>query len=387
MKDNLEKRLIALFLVIVVVLVIVAVAAVRNIQRAVASSDWVNHTHAVIVETDAILSSLQAGEAALRDYLITGDERDRAACRTAYGETVEHLETGKALTRRETSSRQRFVQLEPLIAQRVEFARVAVKARLEGGFSAVQKVVATDASGTVRQEIGHVIEKLKDEEQVSLQERDRQSYLQAQTTHWTVLTGIAINVCLVLLGGWLIRDDIAARRRAVTVLQEANAQLEAKVQERTVELARANQTLEQENLEREWTNQALEHQLRYHQLILNSIGDLVLVISKAQNISRLNPAVVRQTGWEARELVGEPLRRLLGAGEPTGSALDLIALCLNEGRELQDSRGVLFHKDGQVIPVGFSLLPLRDRDKVVGGVITIRPVPSPGSAASDASVS
>ena len=47
---------------------------------------------------------------------------------------------------------------------------------------------------------------------------------------------------------WLVLDDLAARRRAAVVLQESNAQLDARVTERTAELAAANERLTVENL-------------------------------------------------------------------------------------------------------------------------------------------
>ena len=58
--------------------------------------------------------------------------------------------------------------------------------------------------------------------------------------------------------------------------------------DRTAELASTNATLSTENLERQWANQALEHQLRYNHLIVDSINDLVFVLTKALNISRVN---------------------------------------------------------------------------------------------------
>ena len=110
---------------------------------------------------------------------------------------------------------------------------------------------------------------------------------------------------------WLIKDDVAARRQAALPLAEANAQLETKVQECTVQLVESNQSLQQENLERRWSHQALDHQLRYNQLIINSIAELVFVISRALNISRVNPAVVQQTNWEPQELISQSVERVL----------------------------------------------------------------------------
>ena len=376
MKDNIEQRIIAVFVVMLAVLTLVAAAAIRNIRLALASSDWVNHTHAVILEADAVLSSLRAGEAALGTYLLTGDARDQAAYRAAYGDVAQHLEVGKALTRGEPAQHQKFVELEPLLQQRVAVARQLVQARAREGLAGARAALVADAGNDVPAQIRRLVSALREDENTLLRARDRASYQQAQTTRWTVFTGLGLNFLLLVAAGWLVRDDLAARRRAAAAMAEANAQLETKVRERTAELATANEALRQENLERRWSNQALDHQLRYSQLIINSISDQVFVISKALNISRVNPAAEHHTGLGARELIGLPMQRVLRWSPPppagTASSSDPISLALKEGREIQDWPGAMLARSEPPTPVRFSVVPLRDHDKVVGGVVTVR---------------
>jgi hypothetical protein len=47
---------------------------------------------------------------------------------------------------------------------------------------------------------------------------------------------VALDVLLLGGAGWLIWDDIAARRRVAETLKEANENLETRVRERTAEL-------------------------------------------------------------------------------------------------------------------------------------------------------
>ena len=379
MNDNIVKRVVAVFLVMLGILVVVTAVTVRNIRRAMASSDWVNHTHAVITEADAILSSLHEGNAALRTYLLTGDARDQTACREAYAETLEHFEAANALTRAETTQNQMVKQLEPLLSKCVELTQAAIKARQDAGPEGIRKVLEADAGGRTFRDIRRAIEKLNGEAKRLLQDRDKASYLQAQTTRWTVLTGVGLDFLLLVFAAWLVRDDIGARRRAATALQEANEQLERKVKERTAELAGANQSLKAENLERRWTIQAMEHQLRYGQLIIDCISDLIFVLTKAQNITRINPAVVHLTGWEATELISQPFARVVRFAPEAADTPKYapIAQALKEGRDLRDWPAFVVHKDGRTIPVQFNLFPLRDGDKVVAGVVTLKPAPTP----------
>ena len=378
MKDNIVKRVITVFLVMVSILVVVTVVTVRNIRHSIATGDWVNHTHAVIMEADAILSSVHAGNAALHAYLLTGDARDQTSCREAYAEMVEHLEVAKALTLNEPPQNQMITQLEPLLSKCVELTQTAIKARQESGPEAIRKVLEGDAAGRTIREVQRSVEKLKGEEKRLLQERDMASFLQAQTTRWTVLAGVGFNLMLVFFAAWLVRDDIAARKQAANALQAANEQLERKVAERTAELAGANRSLKAENLERRWTIQSMEHQIHYAQLIINCIDDLILVLTKAQNISRINPAVEYLTGLESPELISQPLSRILIFSDQGPSAAtpkyELIARALKEGRDLKDLRAFVVNKEGQRIPVQFNLFPMRDGDKVVAGVVTLKQV-------------
>jgi CHASE3 domain sensor protein len=376
-KDPTVRRVLAFFLLISAVLVVVAAQAVRNINRSVASSDWVNHTHAVILEAEALRAALYVGDAALHAYAQTGDARDLAACRDSLANITDHWEIIQALTRQEPQNEE-VSRIGALIKSRAEYCQKIMTAQQGGNSELVRTLLVADGAGASR-EVQRGIDKLKNEELTLLTERDTASYRQAQTTRWTVWTGVALDVFL--LGGvaWLIRDDLAARRRAAVALQEANAQLEARVQARTAELETANGRLAAENLERQWANQALEHQVRYNQLIVDSINDPVLVLTKAMNISRVNSAVVHLTGLELPALINQPLSRVVRLVPPSGSETaltDPIAQALKDGRDLRDQAALVEDKRGRLTPARFTVFPLRDRDKVVGGIVTLQISPS-----------
>ena len=378
MKEKIEQRVVSLFVLMLGILVFVAFAAVRTIEKFIESSDWVNHTHDVIIQVNDVVSSLHAGDAALRTYLLTGDRRDQGAYRSAYAEMVEHLEIAKALTRsglEKSTQNKQILELQDLISNRVDFTRSVVKARDQSGIDGARQVFAAHPDVESMGKIQRLSAFIIDGENGLLRERDKESHLQAQATRTTVYTGVVVNFILLVFVVWLLRDDLDARRQAAFALEEANAHLEAKVQERTAELVKANLSLKQENLERRWSNQALDHQLRYSQLIINSITDLVFVISRALNISRINPAVGHQTQWEPQDLVAQSLDRVLqlnseaSAGTPPQNP---IAVAMREGRELQNRQAVLLSKGGTTTSVEYSMVPLRDQDKVVGAVVIVR---------------
>jgi PAS domain-containing protein len=198
-----------------------------------------------------------------------------------------------------------------------------------------------------------------------LDQRERAAFRQAHTTRWVLGICLALDGLLLAAVAWLVRDDIATRRKLAETLQEANAVLERKVAERTRELTEANARLTAENLERKWSAQAVEHQLRYNQVIVGATSDLVFVITKTLTITRVNPAVPERTGWPEEEILGKALGEQLQGIEAIGPAL-------RGGRELPAQPTKLLARSGALLEGTFTLLPIRDNDKVVGGVVLVR---------------
>lgn len=376
MKDKALRRIMVFFLLISTILIVVAVQAVRNINRSAYTTDWVNHTHAVISQIDALRTALYVSDAGVQTYVTTGDVHDLAGCNRALSNVIEHMGLISALTRQEPEQHQQINEIESLVNERLESIQAILSARQDGQVDVSRQLLEKNIGGTVMPEIIRRLKFLKDEELDLLTKRDQASTLQAQKTRWTVWSGVILNVFLI--GGviWLIRDDLAARRRVAETLQESNDQLEIRVQERTAELAAANKQLTTENMERQWTNQALEHQLRYNHHIVDSISDLVFVLTRAANISRVNPAVLHLTGWETSDLINKPLStvvQLTAVGSPTSNP---IAQSMKEDRDLPAQAAIVIDRHGKQTPVRFSLFPLRDHDKVIGGTVTLQITPA-----------
>jgi len=369
MKENIEKQVIGLFFSMLVILVGMAWLAVNSIQQAKDTSDWVNHTHEVILDADAATSCLHAGDASMYAFVLTGDRRDQENYRRAYGEMVIWLNAARDATRSDAYHKD-FLALTNLIGQHINSARSIVQAREQSGEAAARQLLQATPDGSSTADIDRLVSLIKAHQENLLRQRDNEAWKQALNTTHVIEAGVVVNFALLLFASFLIRDDLKARRIAATAMAEANTQLEAKVQERTAELVKSNQFLKKENLERRWSYQALDHQFRYNQLIVNAISEMVFVVSKALNISRVNPSVTHVTQWEAQDLISQSIERVLQI--PADGPANPIISALNEGRELQERPAVVLTKAGATIPVRFNLVPLRDENKVVGGVVTVR---------------
>ena len=152
----------------------------------------------------------------------------------------------------------------------------------------------------------------------------------------------------------------------------ANEQLESRVQERTAELSAANAALKIQSLEDKWARLALEHQQHYNHLIIDSVTELAIIVTKNLNISRVNRAVEHLAGRNAAELVDRPLGTVVSLAGPSAPD-DLLVRALKEGRDCRDQPALLTDQTGRHHPVVLNFFPLRDGGNVVGGVITLRP--------------
>lgn len=375
--DRPFRIIVGLFALIALIGGTVSVVSLRNITRSSRSADWVNHTHALIAAVNEAVTAVRSAEAALQTYLQTGDDTARADYREQFGAAAEQMAVIKALANDDPDQLAAAEALESRLVARADHARELLRLKSAGDEPALRARLAEDAldhtSGDVRSEAARFI----DTQTSLLTERDRQAFRQAQTARGTIIAGVALNALLLLGAAWLIRDDLAARNRAAALLARSNEELEALVRQRTAQLETSNRRLHAENLETRWANQALEHQLRYNSLIIACINEPVLVITKALNISRVNPAMVRASGWDTVDLVDHPLVGIVRM-DTTDTAIDPLAEALRTGFDLRERPAVLVTSAGAGLPVRLSLFPLRDRDRVVGGVVTL--LPSSGSA-------
>ncbi len=365
-KEPLLRRVHALFLAMLAVTLAVAVAAVRTIDRNMRSADWVNQTHGLIYELDGMASNLLAGEGRLRSHALTRDAADLSGARADLGAVLDHLAVARAVLKDDPAASAVLAALERVAQQRLEFADALGAARERDDDEALRRLLQRDSASSAPADFRREVERLRSRQFELLSERDRESYRQAHDTRWVVGLGALANVLLAVGVAWLVREDLALRRRTTAALQAAHDALEERVRERTAELTATNRRLVAENRARQWTSLSQEHQLRYHQLIVNAVSDLVLVLTKELTVTRINPAVAHATGRTEEEVLGQPLARLVRFADPGGG--EALARALRDGREFS-TPVQLVGRDGP--PAALSLVPLRDQDQVVGGIAIV----------------
>ena len=125
--------------------------------------------------------------------------------------------------------------------------------------------------------------------------------------------------------------DIGDRVAAEAALRQANERLERRVAERTAELEATLETL-------------AEREERYRTLI-ESAGDLAVLIDPTGTLTYVSPASARVIGWTPEELVGQSAEVLLHPDDRERGLGELAQVMQRPGEPLT-STVVLLHKDG-----------------------------------------
>ena len=113
-------------------------------------------------------------------------------------------------------------------------------------------------------------------------------------------------------GEWLVAEvnvDISERKRTEAALRKAREELEIRVQERTAELARANEAMQAEIIERKRTEESLQKSEEKYRTIIENMQEGHYELDLAGHFTFVNDALCKHLGYTKEELIGTRARQ------------------------------------------------------------------------------
>ena len=157
-----------------------------------------------------------------------------------------------------------------------------------------------------------------------------------------------------------LEGQIQERWRTEDALRRAYDDLEGKVQERTAQLARANDVLRTEK--------------ELFRVTLASIGDAVITTDATARVTYLNTVAERLTGWDDLAARGRPLIEIFHiVDEVTREpAKDPVDRCLQGDESVgPGNRSLLICRDQRELNIDMSVAPIRDSNSASIGVVLV----------------
>lgn len=224
------------FWLITLIPVILAVVTIQNANRLVDASADVARTNELVKKLENFLSRLKDLEVSQREYILTGDEtyvREIEAARSQISADIASLE------KMQQPDRHWVELLRTLILQKFDEIRKTMELRRSGDVEAASRLALTQAEGSrPMDDLRQLIRTMIRQENENLGERSRLQNRKFVNTMALFAVVVLLNLVLI----WSLFHHISNESSR---FRRMNEELEARVAERTAELARSNEELQQ----------------------------------------------------------------------------------------------------------------------------------------------
>jgi PAS domain S-box-containing protein len=169
--DQIEKWFFALSAVGLGMLVLIGLIADWTLRQVKDSDLWVDHTYAVLNESQQLLADLKDAESATRAYVILPEDRYQQEAKRATAGIPASFASLRSLTADNKGQQDRLHELGPLLNARVATLNEIIRVRNEQGFEAVTRLRNDESLRRVADRTPQVARDIQTEERRLLQQR------------------------------------------------------------------------------------------------------------------------------------------------------------------------------------------------------------------------
>jgi len=207
-------------------LILNAATSYRNTLKLLENERWVGHTHRVLTELEATLSTLKDAETGQRGYLLTGEERYLEPYHSAIARINQQVVGLQQLTADNNRQQQRIRDLKIAIDSKLAELQETINLRRQQNLEAALREVKSGRGKQIMGDIRQQIAAMTAEETQLLQQRARESQASANLTILTFTVAALVNFLLMVLVFYLVKRDRVLRDNAEIKQNQLLEQLE-----------------------------------------------------------------------------------------------------------------------------------------------------------------
>jgi PAS domain S-box-containing protein len=213
------------FAIGILLMVVAAAVAFNFTTLMLKTANWVSHRQDVLREIAEATTDMAALAGDQRAYLIVGDEhllKDRPQTKALLHQSLGAI---RGLTADNPNQQRRLDQLEPLIAQRIEWEEQLIAAYRQQGFSAAQQMMASGHGLRLSDQIVRFLKETQGEE-YSLLAKDRKQAETASITTFSLLPlGVFLSLAILTVSVFFLNARASEQAQADKALRQSEAQL------------------------------------------------------------------------------------------------------------------------------------------------------------------
>ena len=306
-----ERKLPLILFVVVVIMTILGVAFYEHTTSLQDKVDLEKRTTNVVSKLDDTLRLTLDVESALSGFVITGNDTYLDPYKTAKPKIPQNLAQLKVMVKDAPTEVDEIGRLEGWTAEYLAQVDKKIERRKIDGFDAAIATLGDSTERALTANIRASIDRLKAAELNSVQQREKSLDEGFFRTIWILIIGCVAGIFALGLANIVVSREIGKRRNAERALKEVNKDLETRIDERTEELEKVNESLRSAAEEREVLLKN-EQSARREAEIANRLRDEFMATVSHELKTPLNSIL----GWarmlRAGDLDEEQVKKALG---------------------------------------------------------------------------
>jgi PAS domain S-box-containing protein len=210
--------------------VLTTASAFTFAKQMLETNKWVTHRQEVLQKIQEVTTDMVDLASGERLYLITGDEAFLKGREQQEEKVRSDFQDVRKLTADNPNQQKHLDQLEPLIAQRIDWEHQMIAVRREDGFSMAARLISTGPGLKLSEDVRGSLEQMQDLEYRLLGADKKEAESASTATFLLLPLGVFLSLGVLSLGVFFLNAGVAGRIQSERALRESEAQLQTIVE-------------------------------------------------------------------------------------------------------------------------------------------------------------